>query len=122
VVPPVPSNAASDTRMPSTLAWFSFIPVIVQFPPTDFSVAPKENVTRLAAVKVTAAPNETIAGNVKVANVANDAVTAPTTFCKLDKFTEVHDAQEGENTAPSVIKEGRSKFVKEANTGEKAPV
>lgn len=55
------------------------MPVIVKLPPTDFSVEPNENVTRLAAVNVTAAPKETIAGKDKAVNAANDAVTAPVT-------------------------------------------
>jgi hypothetical protein len=107
VVPPVPSRAARETRMPSTLAWSSFIPVIVTLPPTDFNVDPNENVTKFAAVIVIVDPNVTIAGRLNVVKLANDGENAPVIVVKLVNVTDVQDENEDVQAPDTVTKAGK---------------
>ena len=66
VVPPVPSRAANETKIPSTLAWLKAAPVIVTFPRRAFNVEPNENVTKDTVVIANAPPILTMDGRLKV--------------------------------------------------------
>lgn len=98
------------------------MPVIVKFPPMDFKVDPNENVTRFAAVIVQVVLTETIAGNDRVVNAANDAATAPVILANNVSVTVVANAHTGANPAPRVVSAGKLNVVKAAAVNPKAPV
>lgn len=121
VVPPVPSNAANDTSMPSTLAWSSFIPVIVKLPPMDLSVAPIEKVTRFAAVIVNVVATLIIAGNDNVVTEAADNAIVDPNVARDVNVIVVADANVGPNIPATVANAGKLNVVNEANIGCTAP-
>ena len=107
----MPSKAARDTRIPSTLAWLSFIPVIVKLPPIDFNVAPIEKVTKLAAEIVNVLLTLINAGNDNVARAGKDAAIVPVILANDVSVTVVASAQLGEKLPPIVAKAGKDKVV-----------
>ena len=118
----MPFNAAKDTKIPSTDAWLSFIPVIVKFPPILNNPEFIENVTRLAAVIAQVLPTLNNAGNDNVVNAANDAATAPVILANNVSVTVVAEAHTGENPAPNVVNAGKLNVVNVAAVKLKAPV
>lgn len=81
VVPPVPFKFARETKIPSTLACVSFIPVIVTFPPILNNPELKLNVVILAATIINVEVIVNNAGKDKETNAFNCQVAAPVTVC-----------------------------------------
>jgi hypothetical protein len=91
-------------------------------PPTDFNVEPNENVTRSGAVIEKVVPTVTIAGRLKVVNIAKDGDALVVIVCKFVNVTEVHRAIVVDQDEPRVTNAGSDKDVNTGAVELNAPV